>query len=61
MGQIGTAFQATEADLIVTTQKDEQKLADLVVQQALPIVVLEIALVITEEVEKLTEVLLPAH
>ena len=61
MRQISTAFQATEADLIVTTQKDEQKLADLVAQQALPIVVLEIALVITEEVEKLTEVLLPAH
>lgn len=59
--QIGTTFQATEADLIVTTQKDEQKLADLVAQQALPIVVLEIALVITEAIEKLTEVLLPAR
>ena len=61
MRQIGTAFRAAEADLIVTTQKDEQKLADLVVQQSLPIVVLEIALVITESVEKFTEVLLPAH
>ena len=61
MRQIGTAFQAAEADLIVTTQKDEQKLADLVAQQARPIVVLEIALVITEAIEKFNEVLLPAH
>lgn len=61
MRQISTAFQAAKADLIVTTQKDEQKLADLVAQQALPIVVLEIALVITEKIEKLTEVLLPAR
>ena len=61
MRQIGTTFRAAEADLIVTTQKDEQKLAALVAQQALPVVVLEIALVITEDIEKFTEVLLPAH
>ncbi|RKU27990.1 tetraacyldisaccharide 4'-kinase [Candidatus Poribacteria bacterium] len=61
MRQIGTAFQAAAADLIVTTQKDEQKLADLVVQQELPIVVLEIALVITETIEKFTEMLLSAR
>lgn len=61
MRRIGTAFRAAEADLIVTTQKDEQKLAALVAQEELPIVVLEIALVITEAVEKFTEVLLPVH
>ena len=61
MRQIGTAFRDAEADLIVATQKDEQKLVDLAAQQSLPIVVLEIALVVTEAVEKLTEVLLPAH
>lgn len=61
MRQIGTAFQAAEADLIVTTQKDEQKLAALVIQRELPIVVLEIALIITEAVEKFTEVLLHTH
>ena len=55
--RIGTAFQATQADLIVTTQKDEQKLG-AVRKPHLPIVVLEIALVINEDVEKLTEVLL---
>lgn len=59
--QIGTTFQAAEADLIVTTQKDEQKLARLVAQQELPIVVLEIALVITEAVEKFSEMLLSAR
>ena len=61
MRQIGTAFQAAAADLIVTTQKDEQKLAELVAQQELPIVVLEIALVITETIEKFTEMLLSAR
>ena len=61
MRQISTAFQAAAADLIVTTQKDEQKLADLVAQQELPIVVLEIALVITEAIEKFTEMLLSTH
>ena len=54
--QIDTAFQA--ADLIVTTQKDEQKLAHFVDNWNLPIVVLAVALVVTEGDEKLTDVLL---
>ncbi|MCG9134144.1 tetraacyldisaccharide 4'-kinase [Candidatus Poribacteria bacterium] len=61
MGQMNTAFQAAAADLIVITQKDEQKLANLVTQNELPIVVLEIALVITEDIEKFTDMLLSAH
>ena len=56
--QIYAAFQAAKADLIVTTQKDEQKLADLIGHQQLPVVVLAVALVITEGDEKLTDVLL---
>ena len=56
--QIYAAFQDTKADLIVTTQKDEQKLADLIAHQQLPAVVLAVALVITEGGEKLTDVLL---
>ena len=56
--QICTAFQAAKADLIVTTQKDEQKLADLIGLQQLPVVVLAVALVVTEGDEKLAEVLL---
>ena len=56
--QIYTAFQEAVADLIVTTQKDEQKLVHLVEHWQLPIVVLAIALVITEGDEKLTDVLL---
>ena len=56
--QIDTVFQAAQADLIVTTQKDEQKLEVLVGDRELPIFVLAVALVITEGVEKLTEVLL---
>ena len=59
--QMNTAFQAAAADLIVVTQKDEQKLVDLVKKKELPIVVLEVALIITEGVEKLTEVLLSNH
>ncbi len=58
LGKVYTAFQAAQADLIVTTQKDEQKLEAFAVDRALPIFVLEIALVITEGVEKLTDVLL---
>ncbi len=58
LGQMGRTFQATQADLIVTTQKDEGKLEPFVVDWELPIFVLEVALVITEGVEKLTEVLL---
>lgn len=56
--QIHAAFRATKADLIVTTQKDEQKLMNLMEHQKLPIVVLAIALVVTEGNEKLTDVLL---
>ena len=58
MAEIDAAFQTSQADLIVTTQKDEQKLVDLVAQRRPAIAVLEIALVITEYVEKFDEVLL---
>ena len=64
---IYTAFQETGADLIVTTQKDEQKLADVVGETGvsspygeLPIVVLAVALVITEGDAAFTDVLLGA-
>lgn len=56
--QIETTFQETAADLIVTTQKDEQKLAGYVDNWKLPIVVLAVGLVITEGDEKLNDVLL---
>ena len=56
--QIYDAFQATKADLIVTTQKDEQKLMNFVEHRQLPIVVLAVTLVITDEDEKFTDVLL---
>ncbi len=56
--QIHTAFRAAKTDLIVTTQKDEQKLANLMEDEELPIVVLVVALVITDGDEKLTDVLL---
>ena len=59
--QIYAAFRAARADLIVTTQKDEQKLANLVEHQKLPIVVLAVALVITEGDEKFTDVLLASR
>ena len=57
MTEIDAAFQTSRADLIVTTQKDEQKLVDLVAHYRPAIAVLEIALVITEGVEKFDEVL----
>lgn len=57
LAHIDTVFQAAEADLIVTTQKDEQKLVAFVGDRKLPIFVLEIALVITEGVEKVIDVL----
>ena len=57
--QIDTAFQA--ADLIVTTQKDEQKLAHFVDNWNLPIVVLAVALVVTKGDEKFNDVLLGAR
>ena len=56
--RIDTAFQEAGADLIVTTQKDEQKLARFADNWNLPIVVLAVALVVTEGDEKLTDVLL---
>ena len=56
--QICAAFQTARADLIVTTQKDEQKLADLMGHQKLPIVVLGVTLVVAERDEKFTEALL---
>ena len=56
--RIDTAFQAAAADLIVTTQKDEQKLARFADNWKLPIVVLAVALVITDGDEMLTDVLL---
>ena len=56
--QIETTFQETAADLIVTTQKDEQKLAGFVDNWKLPIVVLAVGLVITEGDEKFNDVLL---
>ena len=55
--RIDTVFQAAQADLIVTTQKDEQKLEAFVGDRNLPIFVLEVALVITEGVEKLLALL----
>lgn len=55
--RIDTVFQAAQADIIVTTQKDEQKLEALVGDPELPIFVLAVALVITEDVEKLLELL----
>ncbi len=58
MAEIDAAFRKSEADLIVTTQKDEQKLAGLVADREVVIVVLEIALVIKDGVEKFDEVLL---
>ncbi len=57
---ISTAFQEAAADLIVTTQKDEQKLAHFVDNWNLPIVVLTVALIITEGDEKFNDVLLGA-
>lgn len=74
--QIHTAFQTSGADLIVTTQKDEQKLARFFgsagkpkatdagedVEDLLPSVfVLAISLVITENSEQFTDVLLSSH
>ena len=58
MAEIDTAYKTSRSDLIVTTQKDEQKLVELVADRELVIAVLEIALVITEGVERLDEVLL---
>ena len=56
--QIDTAFQKAGADWIVTTQKDEHKLARFVDTWELPIVVLAVALVITEGDGEFNNVLL---
>ena len=56
--QMDSVLQATQADLIVTTQKDEGKLEPFAVDWELPMFVLEVELVITEGVEKLTGALL---
>ena len=56
-GQIETVLETAQADLIVTTQKDEGKLEAFAGDGKLPIFVLEIALVIREGVEELLEVL----
>ena len=55
--QINAAFQTAAADLIVTTQKDEQKLAHFMENWELPIVVLAITLVITEDDGKFNDML----
>ncbi|MDE0555808.1 MAG: tetraacyldisaccharide 4'-kinase, partial [Candidatus Poribacteria bacterium] len=56
--RIDAAFRAAKADLVVTTQKDAQKLGSVMEHQGLQAVVLVVALVITEGDEKLTKVLL---
>ena len=55
--QIDATFQKAGADLIVTTQKDEHKLARFVDAWELSVVVLAVALVITEGDEELNNVL----
>ena len=55
--QIETAFQTAGAELIVITQKDEQKLAQFLESWDLPIAVLAVTLVITKGSEKLTTAL----
>lgn len=57
--QIHAAFQASGADMVVTTQKDEQKLARIATSYQL--LVLAISLVITENSEQLTDVLLSSR
>ena len=51
--QIAAAFRAAKADLVVTTQKDAQKLASVMKHSELPVVVLVVALVIAGGDEKL--------
>ncbi|MDE0469730.1 MAG: tetraacyldisaccharide 4'-kinase [Candidatus Poribacteria bacterium] len=64
--QIHAAFQASGADLIVTTQKDEEKLARIVTSYQLPVtsyqlLVLAISLVIKKDSEQFTDMLLASH
>ena len=56
--RIGAAFREMKADLIVTTQKDAQKLMSVVAHEELPIVVLIVALVIAGGDAKFTDLLL---
>ena len=59
LGQIQHVRQEVEAELVVTTQKDEQKLANFA--EHLPIVVLAVALVVTEGDDTLADVLSPSR
>ena len=59
--RIYKAFQETSADLIITTQKDEQKLAGFGDSWELPVVVLGVTLLITEGDEKFKDVLLDSR
>lgn len=59
LGQIQRVLQEVEAELVVTTQKDEQKLASFA--EHLPIVVLAVALVVTEGNDTLADVLSPSR
>ena len=56
--RIDAAFQTAKADLVVTTQKDAQKLGTVMKHSELPVVVLVVALVIAGRDEKLTDLLL---
>lgn len=56
--RIHAAFRAAEADIIVTTQKDEQKLVQLAEHRKLPIFVLGVALIIGQGEAEFTDVLL---
>jgi len=56
--QIQSTFWGVGAELVVTTQKDEQKLAGFAAQ--VPIVVLAVALVVSNGNDTLADVLLPA-
>ena len=56
--RIGAVFRETKADLIITTQKDAQKLMSVVAHEELPIVVLIVALVIAGGDAEFTDLLL---
>ena len=56
--RINAAFRAAEADLVVTTQKDAQKLGPVMGPRGLPMFVLEVALVIAGRDEEFTDLLL---
>lgn len=56
--RIGAVFRETKADLIITTQKDAQKLGSVMEHQGLQAVVLVVALVITGGEAEFTDLLL---